>query len=128
MDLRILEESLRLLKPRGWLLLDVSNGEAARTKHTPQAWHEIGEDVVVCRQRELKDGRICAREMVLSKKEGLIRDKTYCIRLYDSDELTDLANRAGFIDVDVYFDASAMNAVADVGCMNHRLVAVARRP
>jgi D-alanine-D-alanine ligase len=127
-DLKILEESLRLLKPRGWLLLDVSNGETARTQHTPQAWHEIGEDVVVCRQRELKGGRICAREMVLSKKEGLIRDKTYCIRLYDSDELTDLVNRAGFIEVNLYFDASAMNPAADVGCMNHRLVAVARRP
>jgi D-alanine-D-alanine ligase len=127
-DLKILKESRRLLKQRGWLLLDVSNGEAARTKLTPQAWHEIAEDVVVCRQRELKDGRICAREMVLSKKQGLIRDKTYCIQLYDADELTDLAIRAGFIDVNVYSDASAMNSTADVGCMNHRLVAVARRP
>ena len=127
-DLKILEESLRLLKPRGWLLLDVSNGEAARTKLSPQAWHEIGEDVVVCRQRELKAGCICAREMVLSKMEGLIRDTTYCIQLYDKDRLTDLAIRAGFIDVNVYSDVSAMNAAVDVGCMNHRLVAVARRP
>ena len=127
-DLKILEESLRLLKPRGWLLLDVSNGEAARTKLTPQAWHEIGEDVVVCRQRELNGGRICAREMVLSKKEGIIRDKTYCIRLYNAEELTNLAIHAGFTDVNVHSDVSAMNAAADVGCMNHRLVAVARKP
>ena len=127
-DLRILEESRRLLKPRGWLLLDVSNGEAARTKLAPQAWHEIGDDVVVCRQRELKDGRICAREMVLSKKEGLIRDQTYGMQLYDADELAALVIRAGFSDVNVYSDTSAMNAAVDVGCMNHRLVAVARRP
>lgn len=127
-DLKILKESLRLLKSCGWLLLDVSNGEAARTKLTPQAWHEIGDDVLVCRQREIEDGRICAREMVLSKKEGLIRDKTYCIQLYDADELTDLAIRAGFTDVNVHCDVSAMNVVADVGCMNHRLVAVARKP
>lgn len=127
-DLKILEESRRLLKPRGWLLLDVSNGEAARTKLAPQAWHEIDDDVVVCRQRELKIGRICAREMVLSKNKGLIRDKTYCIHLYDADELAALVNRAGFTDVNVHSDASAMNPTVDVGCMNHRLVAVARKP
>jgi ubiquinone/menaquinone biosynthesis C-methylase UbiE len=54
-------------KPRGWLLLDVTDGEAVRAKMAPQAWHEIGDDVVVCRQREIKNGRVCAREMVLSK-------------------------------------------------------------
>jgi D-alanine-D-alanine ligase len=127
-DLKILKESLRLLKSCGWLLLDVSNGAAARTKLTPQAWHEIGDDILVCRQREVEGGRICAREMVLSKKEGLIRDKTYSIQLYDADQLADLAIRAGFIDVNVHSDVSAMNKGADVGCMNHRLVAVARKP
>jgi D-alanine-D-alanine ligase len=127
-DLMILEESRRLLKPRGWLLLDVSDGEAARTKLAPQAWHEIGDDIVVCRQREINNGRICAREMVLSKNKGLVRDKTYCIRLYDADELAALVVRAGFIDVNVHADASAMVSTMDVGCMNHRLVAVARRP
>ena len=127
-DLKILDESRRLLKSRGWLLIDVSNGEAARTKLTPQAWHEIGDDVVVCRQRESKDGVICAREMVLSKENGLIRDQTYGIQLYNADELTALVTRAGFSDVRVHADLSAMNPTADVGCMNHRLVAVARRP
>ena len=127
-DLKILTESLRLLKPGGWLLLDIGNGEAARTKLAPQAWHEIGDDIVVCRQREVKGSRICAREMVLSKAEGLIRDKTYCIQLYDADELADMAAWAGFVDVSVYSDVSALEKAADVGCMNHRLVAVARRP
>ena len=127
-DLMILEESRRLLKPRGWLLIDISNGEAAPAKLTPQAWHEIGDDVVVCRQRELNGGRIRAREMVLSKAKGLIRDQTYGIRLYNADALTDLVTRAGYSDVRVHADMSAMNPTADVGCMNHRLVAVARKP
>jgi len=127
-DLKILEESRRLLKPRGWLLLDVSNGDAARTKLAPRAWHEIDSDIVVCRQREVKGGRVCAREMVLSKRKGLIRDETYCIQLYSADELAVLVNRAGFSDVNVHSDTSAIDANVDVGCMNHRLVAVARRP
>jgi D-alanine-D-alanine ligase len=127
-DLKILEESRRLLKPRGWLLVDVSDGEAARRQLAPQAWHEIGDEVLVCRQRELINGRICARELVVSKKSGLIRDRTYCIQLYDAQALADLVIRAGFTDVNVHADASAMDSAVDVGCMNQRLVAVARRP
>ena len=127
-DLLILQESRRLLKSRGWLLLDVSDGEAVSTKIAPHAWHEIGDDVVVCRQREVKDGLVCAREMVLSKRQGMIRDKTYCIRLYGADDLAALVARAGFGDVQVHSDAAALNRTEDVGCMNHRLVLTARKP
>lgn len=126
-DLRILKESLRLLKAGGWLLVDVTDGEAVQKEITPQAWHEIGDDMVVCRQRELEAGWICAREMVLSKDRGLIRDKTYCIRLYDVDSLAALLTRAGFESVRVHTEASVLNCTEDVGCMNHRLLAVARK-
>ena len=127
-DLQILQESMRLLKPHGWLLLDVTDGAAACTTLAPLAWHEIGDDVVVCRQREVTEGRICAREMVLSKAQGMIRDRTYCIRLYSAEDLTALVARAGFGDIKRYSDASALNRAVDVGCMNHRLVVSARKP
>jgi len=127
-DLHILQESQRLLKPGGWLLLDVTNGEAVRKKICPQAWHEIGGDIVVCRQREVQGTRIAARELVLSKTKGIIRDSTYGIRLYAAAQLTDLVGRAGFVDTDVHTDASAISSAADVGCMNHRLVIAARKP
>lgn len=126
-DLLILKEAWRLLKPHGWLLLDVSDGAAARSKITPQAWHEIGDDMVVCRQREVENDCICAREMVLSKEKGLIRDRTYRIRLYAADDLTVLVDRAGFSDVQVHTDTSAIKTTVDVGCMNQRLVVVARK-
>ncbi|MBL0713137.1 MAG: class I SAM-dependent methyltransferase [Desulfosarcina sp.] len=127
-DLHILQEGRRLLKSQGRLLLDVTDGEALHARITPQAWHEIGDDVVVCRQREVKDGRVCAREMVLSKDRGIIRDRTYCIRLYGADDLAALVTRAGFDGVQVHTDTSALNRTEDVGCMNHRLVVVARKP
>ncbi len=127
-DLTILQESWRLMKSRGWLLLDVTDGEAVNDRIAPQAWHEIGDDMVVCRQREIRDDQVCAREMVLSKNRGMIRDKTYSIRLYGADHLADLVARAGFANVQVHTDASALNRAADVGCMNHRLVVVARKP
>ena len=127
-DLHILEESRRLLKSKGWLILDVTNGDAVKTKIYPQAWHEIGEDIVVCRQREVQGARIAAREMVLSKTEGIVRDSTYGIRLYAAEQLVDLVSMAGFADTEVHTDASAICRADDVGCMNHRLVIVARKP
>jgi len=127
-DLTILRESRRLLKPKGWLLLDVTDGTAVRRKVAPRAWHEIGEDVVVCRRREITGDRICAREMVLSKAQGMIRDRTYCIRLYDAEELADLLARAGFEDVQIHTGAAVLDRGEDLGCMNHRLLLTARRP
>jgi D-alanine-D-alanine ligase len=125
-DLEILKESARLLKPGGHLVLDVTDGTAVKRRVAPQAWHEIGEEVVVCRQREVVDGCVSAREMVLSKTDGLIRDRTYRIRLYGATELTALIDKAGFSDIQVHADATALAAKVDVGCMNHRLVVTAR--
>ncbi len=127
-DLHILQESARLLKPGGGLVLDVTDGAAVRGQISPQAWHEIGDEVVVCRQREINHDRVCAREIVMSKADGLIRDRTYCIRLYDGTQLTTLATAAGFEEVEVYTDATALSATIDAGCMNHRLVVTARKP
>jgi D-alanine-D-alanine ligase len=127
-DLDILQESCRLIKSGGWMLLDVTDGETVHAKIAPQVWHEIGDDVVVCRQREARMDCICAREMVLSKTTGMIRDRTYCIRLYSADDLAALAARAGFTDVTVHTDTSVLNPGQDVGCMNHRLVVAARKP
>jgi hypothetical protein len=53
-DLTILQESGACSNHGGWLLLDVTDGEAVRAKIAPRAWHEIGDDVVVCRQREIR--------------------------------------------------------------------------
>jgi D-alanine-D-alanine ligase len=127
-DLLILKESWRLLKPQGCLLLDVTDGESVQTKMSPSAWHQIGDDIVVCRQREVGNGIISAREMVLSKTQGMIRDRTYRIRFYSEGDLTALVRSAGFDDVQVHTNASVMKSTVDVGCMNHRLVISARKP
>lgn len=126
-DHLILKECVRLLKPRGCLLLDVTDGRGVRTKISPQAWHQIGDDIVVCRQREVDDGIIRAREMVLSKSQGMIRDKTYRIRLYGETDLVALVRAAGFDDIRIHTGASAMQCTEDVGCMNHRLIVTAQK-
>ena len=126
-DGQILAESLRLLRPGGWLLLDVTDGDR-RSGFTPNAWHEIGPDTVVCRQRELSDDGVHAREMVLSKVTGLIRDRTYCIRTYDAQALNALVARAGFARVQVHTDFSPHAAEGDYGFMNHRMLVTAQKP
>ncbi len=127
-DRQILQEACRLLQPGGWLLIDVTDGRAVREHFNPMAWHEIGSDVVVCRHRELQDNVICAREMVLNKATGLVRDRTYCMRLYTADELVDLVAGAGFEEVQNYEDFSPYRGDGDLGFMNHRMIVTGQKP
>jgi D-alanine-D-alanine ligase len=121
-DSRILSESFRVLQPGGWVLVDVANREAVMSSFKPNAWHEIGEETIVCRQREIQGEVVCAREIVLSKTEGLIRDQTYSIRLYDAAGLSQLLESAGFTRINVPTDFSPHGTDDDYGFMNSRLV------
>lgn len=122
-DKDILSEAHRTLRSGGWLLADVTNGQVVKNTFAPSAWHEIGEDIVVCRQRELHGQRIHAREMVISKQQGLIRDETYAVRLYEPDEFELLLTAAGFKNIRVHTDVSSQQAEGDYGFMNSRMFA-----
>jgi D-alanine-D-alanine ligase len=125
-DLLILAECHRVLASGGRLFLDVADGDRVRREIAPNAWHEINGDVVVCREREVRQDSVCAREMVLSKKSGMIRDKNYRIRLYDADRLATLLRQAGFSDIQRHEQALADPATGgDVGCMRGRLLITA---
>jgi len=126
-DREILAEAYRLLSPGGWILADVADREAIKTSVNPLAWHEIGDDTVVCRQREVDQERIRAREMVLSKRKGLVRDKTYTIKLYDARSLADLLERVGFTSVEVHTHFDPHGTKGDYGCMNNRMLAVGHK-
>ncbi len=126
-DVCIAREALRLLKPGGWFLVDVSDPSNAWGAWNPMAWHEIGGDIVTCRQRERKDRLVNVREMVLSKKEGLLRDQTYSIRYYTPQALEELLQKAGFSETRVHTDFSPHEKEGDFGFMNHRMIAVGRK-
>ena len=121
-DLKILCEAHRSLKRGGRLLVEVSDGASIRESFAPLSWHEIGETVVVCRRRELEGDSIQARELVICKEKGLIRDRTYSIRLYDRKILSSLMERAGFGDVEVYTGFSPQKSKGDYGFMNQRML------
>jgi D-alanine-D-alanine ligase len=126
-DLQIIREAYRLLSSGGWLVVDVTDGQAVRKHFNPNAWHEIGDDIVVCRQREIKDSMICAREMVLDKRSGLVRDRTYGMHLYDAASLEALITDAGFSQVHLHKDFSPYSGTGDVGFMNHRMIVTAQK-
>ncbi len=127
-DKQILSEAKRVLRPSGWLLIDVTDGTATTDSFIPVAWHEIGTDIVVCRQREIKGRTICSREMVLSKEKGLIRDCTYSIRLYDPETVEALLEQAGFECVNVHTDFSPHQGNGDYGFMNRRMLGTCQKP
>lgn len=126
-DGKILSEAYRLLLPGGWLLIDVVDGAAIKKTFNPNAWHEIGKDTVVCRQRELKNDSICARELVISKRDGLIRDRTYAVRLYEPPSLASLIEAVGFDQIRIHTDFSPHRFEGDYGFMNRRMLAVGQK-
>ena len=122
-DKNILSEAHRMLRSGGWLLADITNGEIVKKTFTPSAWHEIGNNTVVCRERELHGERLHAREMVINKQHGVIRDETYAVRLYEPPEFEMLLEHVGFKNVKVYTDFSSHQAEGDYGFMNSRMFA-----
>jgi D-alanine-D-alanine ligase len=126
-DEDILIEANRVLRPGGWILVDLADAEAIRNQFKPEAWHEIGEDIVVCRRRELEADTVSVREVVLSKKGGLVRDQTYSIRFYESGKISGLLGQAGFKGVRIITDFSPHRDGGDYGFMNHRMMAVGQK-
>jgi len=127
-DREILEEGKRVLRPGGWLLVDVTDGQAVRKTFSPKAWHEINEDMVVCRERKLKGNTLCAREMVVSKEKGLIRDRSYAIRIYEDRSIGALLKEAGFSQVKVHPGFCPHKQKGDYGFMNRRMFAAGQKP
>ena len=126
-DGEILSEAYRLLRAGGWLLVDVVDGAAAKKSFNPNAWHEVGRDTVVCRQRELKDDSICAREMVISKRDGMIRDRTYAMHLYEPPSLASLLAAVGFNHIRIHTDFSPHLFEGDYGFMNRRMLGIGQK-
>lgn len=126
-DAAILSEAYRVLCPGGWLLVDVADGEAIQQSFNPSSWHEADSDLVVCRRRELQGSTLAAREMVIHKKNGLIRDENYALNLYDADALSSLFSQAGFKKVQITTDFSPHETAGDYGFMNCRMIAVGQK-
>jgi D-alanine-D-alanine ligase len=126
-DDKILREAFRLLIPKGSLLLDLPYREFVLHNIIPLSWHEADDDIVVCRQRSPGEDIIFCREMVISKNKGLIRDETYCTRLFSQEKITTMLISAGFSSVDIQGNFVFHEKRGDYGCMNNRMIVIARK-
>ena len=108
-------------------MLDLPNRDYILKGFRARTWHEADEDAVVCRQRKLQDDIIHSREMVISKRRGLIRDEGYCVRLYSRERITAMLTSAGFSDIQVQMDFSPHGKNGDYGCMTNRMIVIAEK-
>ncbi len=124
---KILAGAGRLLKPAGRLLLDLADADYVIRHFRPVSRHRVDDDLHVERVRELKEGYIVCRETVRSDKRGLIRQQTYCTRLYTRPAITALLERAGFGGPVFNSGFMQRGGQGDFGTMTSRMVVVARR-
>lgn len=122
---KILHEAFRLLMPGGSFLLDLPNREYVLKNFVPQSWHEADEGIVVCRQRSVDKDIVYCREMAISKTSGLVREATYCTRLYSPEKITTMLKSAGFNSVTVRKDFVLYEKEMDYGMMSNRMVVIA---
>lgn len=124
-NLKVLKESYRMLKKGGKLLLDLADPQHVKINLKPFSWHEASNDIIVYRQREICKNLIKAREIVISKKDGLLRDDVYCERIYSKNNIIKLLKSAGFKKISVLDRVSLHNAVNDYGLLTSRMFVAA---
>ena len=124
---KMLNEAFRLLMPKGTLLLDLPDRDYVLQNFKPFSWHKVNEDITVSCERELGDDIIYSRETVTSEKEGCIRDRTYCTRLYSPGKISDLLSSVGFLSIICQKNFMSRGTEGDYGCMTNRMIVTAKR-
>lgn len=127
-DIRILKEVMRVLKPYGKLLIDITDGKYMREHFDPRSWEWIDKNYFVCRERSLSKNldRLVSREVITHVKKGVIADQFYAERLYSDEDLNNLLTKAGFEDYHNYSKVSSESKRnQDLGMMAERIVVTA---
>jgi D-alanine-D-alanine ligase len=110
------------------LLLDLTDRGYAKKNLRPYSWHEADKDVIVCRKREMEKDAIKAREIVISRKKGLLRDGYYCERLYTRKKIASLLRETGFNNIKARKNISLHKRRSDYGFLTSRMIVTARKP
>jgi D-alanine-D-alanine ligase len=124
-DMRVLLEVLRVLKPGGKLILDLTDGDYVRSNYQQRSWEWADKKLFVCRERALSADRqrLITREVISHTQKGVLADQFYAERLYSQESISELVQEAGFSDPivhDEYIPASKRNQ--DLGMMAQRIL------
>jgi D-alanine-D-alanine ligase len=125
-DIAVLNEIMRVLKPGGRVVIDLTDGDYMRNNFNEKSWEWIDDVSFVLRERQLsKDkSRLISREIVTETKKGVIRDQFYQERLYTKEDLYKLVQEVGFITTDkpnVSLNAKSKRN-EDLGMMENRMI------
>ena len=124
-DLRVLREIMRVLKPLGKLLIDVTDGSYVKENFQPRSWEWIDKKYFVCRERSLSENqeRLISREVITHVKKGVIADQFYAERLYTRNSITDLLTLAGFGKIQLHSEVKTESKRnQDLGMMEKRIL------
>ena len=131
-DANVLKSIKRILKSRGKLALDITNGEYLRNNFDSRSWEWIDQNQFVCRERSLSsDGqRIISREVIVHAEKGVITDQFYAERLYDCEQIKNLLQKVGFENITVESENIVADSTRghDLGMMANRLFIIAIAP
>jgi D-alanine-D-alanine ligase len=127
-DIRVLKEVMRVLKPWGKLLVDVTDGQYMKEQFQPRSWEWIDKKYFVCRERSLSldKQRLISREVVTQVDKGVIADQFYGERLYTRESLFELLKTSGFSDITVHGEITPdSQRNQDLGMMEKRIIVTA---
>ncbi|MBE7558214.1 methyltransferase domain-containing protein [bacterium] len=130
-DVDVLEAVLRVLSSGGAAALDLVDGEWMRAHFEPRSWEWIDQDHLVCRERSLaSDGRrLVSREVVVHAEKGVIADQFYAERLYSREQIIQLLEAVGFLNIRFHGSLLAdSERNQDLGMMAHRMFLTAMAP
>jgi D-alanine-D-alanine ligase len=124
-DMKVLQEVMRVLKPFGKLLIDITDGSYMKTHFKPRSWEWIDKKYFVCRERSLSadQERLISREVITHVRKGVIADQFYAERLYTRERIGDLLKRAGFVEIDFHTELGTdSQRKQDLGMMERRIL------
>ncbi|MEZ4735962.1 MAG: methyltransferase domain-containing protein [Caldilineaceae bacterium] len=128
-DVKVLQEVLRVLKPYGKLLVDITDGNYVRTHFQPRSWEWIDKTYFVCRERALsKDQqRLISREVITHVSKGVIADQFYAERLYSEQSINTLLASVGFQEATLHAQVQTdSQRNQDLGMMEQRILLTAQ--
>jgi len=127
-DLNVLKNVMRILKPLGRLLIDLTDGKYMKENFQPRSWEWIDKNYFVCRERSLTENkdRLISREVITHVKRGVIADQFYAERLYTQEDLRDLLKGVNFENITFHSEITPdSKRNQDLGMMERRIIASA---
>ena len=128
-DIQVLKNVFQLLKPDGFVVIDITDGHWMRNNFVARSWEWIDQQLMVNRERSLSGdrSRLISRELVVHSEQGVVADQFYAERLYTKKDITQLLGEIGFKDLKNHGEIlTESTRHHDLGMMGQRIFITGR--